>query len=181
MSTASSIYTPTLEALHSLMIAIALSLATWFLAAFLIGLLTGEVWLAASKSFYTYGVIKTIISILAGGLAATFSIGFGYAFLLLIALPQYFLIVLPMLKFLSSDLQSDARRSWMFYSITGFLIGGVPWLALTYAVFGNLEDYKDMLKLIVLPAFLIGAVAGVVMKYRLIKLVDATGIENSIK
>jgi hypothetical protein len=173
MSTASSRYAPTLEALHSLMIAIALSSASWFLATFLIGLLTGEVWHAASKSFYIYGVIKTIMGILADGLAATFSIGFGFVFLLIIALPQYVLIVLPMLKFFSSNLQSDARRSWMFYLITGFLIGGVPWLALTHAVFGNSGGFYDILKLIVLPAFLIGAVSGVVMKYRLIKLAKA--------
>jgi hypothetical protein len=180
MSSTSTIYTPKLEALNSLMLGIALALATLLLAAILLGVCSGEIWHAASRSFLTYGAIQTLQSFLFGLFAAVFSLGFYYAILLLFALPHYFLIVLPLLKLFSSDLQNDAQRSWVFYVVVGGLIGGVPWLGFAYVLFDNSQEMlNDILKLFVLPAFLIGAVAGGVLKYRLKKLAVADRIESN--
>jgi hypothetical protein len=171
-------YVPKLEALHSLMLGIALAILTPIVAAMLIGLFDGEMWLSANRSIHTFGVIQTIQSVFFGLLATVFGLGFFYAFLLLLALPQYFLLLLPLLKFFSTGLQGDARRHWVFYVVSGILIGGLPWLGLTYFLFGNSTDFNDTLKLFVLPAFVIGAIAGAVLKYRLTKLAAAERIEN---
>jgi hypothetical protein len=171
-------YVPKLEALHSLMLGIALAILTPVVAAMLMGLFDGEIWHSANKSFHIFGVIQTIQSVFFGLLATVFGLGFFYALLLLLALPQYFLLVLPLLKFFSTGLQSDARRHWVFYVVSGILIGGLPWLGLTYFLFGNSTDFNDTLKLFVLPAFVIGAIAGAVLKYRLTKLAVAERIEN---
>ena len=52
---------------------------------------------------------------------------------------------------------------------------------LAYVLFGNSTNFTDTLKLFVLPAFVIGAIERGVLKYRLVKLAAAAGIENSIK
>ncbi len=181
MSNTSSTYVPKLEVLHALMIGIVLALATVAFATILIGLLNGEILLAISKSFHTYGVIKTIQNTLLGLIAAVFTLGFWYAFLLLFAMPQFFFLVLPLLKIFSSGLQGDAHRNWVFYTVSGGVTGGTPWLVLAYVLFGNSIDFFDILKLFVLPAFLCGAYAGVALKYRLNKLAALSSIEISIK
>jgi hypothetical protein len=181
MSNISPTYVPKLEALHSLMLGIALALVTFVSATVLVGLLNGEIGHAAIQSFHTYGVIKTIQTLFLGLLAAIFSLGFWYAFLLLLALPQFFFMVLPLLKFFSTSLQGYARRNWIFYVVSGILTGGLPWLGLAYVLFGNSMVLNGTLKLFVLPAFTVGAFAGAALKYRLVKLAAATSIENSIK
>jgi Ca2+/Na+ antiporter len=181
MSITSTIYTPKLEALNSLMLGIALTLATTLLVVVLLGIFSGEIWHAASRSFHADGAIRTLQSLLFGLLVAPFSLGVWYAILLLFALPQYFLIVLPLLKLFSSNLQTDAKRSWIFYVVLGVLIGGLPWLGLAFVLFDNSQEtLNGILKLFVLPAFIIGAVAGGVLKYRLSKLAAAARIENNL-
>ena len=178
MSNTSPTYVPKLEALHSLMLGIALALVTFVSATVLIGLLNGEIWHAANQSFHSIGLMQTLQGLFFGLLATVYGLGFFYAFLLLLALPQYFFLVLPLLKFFSIGLQGDARRYWVFYIVSGILTGGLPWLGLAYVLFGNSMVLNGTLKLFVLPAFLIGAIAGGVLKYRLTKLAAAERIEN---
>jgi hypothetical protein len=172
-------YVPKLEVLHSLVLGIALTLITVVSAALVFGIINGEIWHAANQSFHSIGMIQTLQSLFFGLFATVFGIGFFYAFLLLLALPQYFFIVLPLLKLFSTGLHGDARRHWAFYVVSGILTGGLPWLGLVYFLFGNSIDFHDALKLFVLPAFVIGAVAGAVLKYRLTKLTAAKRIENN--
>ena len=180
MTNSSPPYVPKLEALHSLMLGIALAILTTVVGIMLIGLFDGRILHSANQSFHTFGVFQTIQSVFFGLLATAFGFGFFYAFLLLLALPQYLFLVLPLLKFFSTGLHGDARRHWVFYVVSGILTGGLPWLGVAYVLFGNSTNFTNTLKLFVLPAFVIGAIAGGVLKYRLVKLAAAAGIENSI-
>jgi uncharacterized membrane protein len=179
MINSSPAYLPRLEALHSLMIGIALTLITFLSAALVSGIINGEIWNAVNQSFHSIGMVQTFQGLFFGLLAAVFGLGFFYALLLLLALPQYFLLVLPLLKFFSTGLQSDVGRHWVFYVVSGILTGGLPWLGLTYFLFGNSIDFNDTFKLFALPAFLIGAIAGAVLKYRLTKLAATERIESN--
>ncbi len=181
MSNISPTYVPKLEALHSLMLGIALALVTFVSATVLVGLLNGEIEHVANHSFHSIGMMQTLQSLFFGVFETVFGLGFFYTFLLLFALPQFFFIVLPLLKFFSTGLQGDARRNWVFYVVSGILTGGLPWLGIAYVLFGNSMVLNGTLKLFVLPAFTVGAFAGAALKYRLVKLAAATGIENSIK
>jgi F0F1-type ATP synthase membrane subunit c/vacuolar-type H+-ATPase subunit K len=178
MNNKSPTYAPTLEALNSLMLGIALAVIISAVGALLVGLLGGDIWQAATKSLRSDGVAQTILNFFWVLLAAIFSLGFWYAFLLLFALPQYFCLVLPMIKIFSGGLQVDARRSWMFYLFTGSTIGGGPWLVFAWYFFDSLDDLVSLLFVLV-PSLCIGLVAGAILKFRLSKLAASSSHLNS--
>jgi hypothetical protein len=99
----------------------------------------------------------------------------------LVGLMQTVLFALPLAKFLSNGIVKDSTRSWLFYTVVGFLVGVGPWAVLAIATHDPRIYRLEDVVFVFLPQIVIGAATGMALKYRLTKLAAATRIENSIK
>jgi hypothetical protein len=99
----------------------------------------------------------------------------------LVGLLQTALLALPLAKFLSQGIVKDSSRSWLFYTCGGFLVGVGPWAVLAIVTHDPRIYRFENITLMFWPQAMTGVAAGLALKYRLVKLATATGIENSIK
>jgi hypothetical protein len=99
----------------------------------------------------------------------------------LVGLMQTVLLALPLAKVLSNGIVKDSNRSWLFYTIVGFLMGVGPWAVLAISTHDPRIYRLHDVVIEFLPQMVIGAATGMALKYRLTKLAAAASIENSIK
>jgi hypothetical protein len=99
----------------------------------------------------------------------------------IVGLLQTALLALPLAKFLSRGIVKDSSRSWLFYTFGGFLVGVGPWAVLAIVTHDPRIYRFENIALMFWPQVMTGVAAGLALKYRLVKLATATGIENSIK
>jgi hypothetical protein len=176
MSTAKQNYMASFEVLNALLIAIGLFMICCFFG-----------WLI----YFVTPILDTILQIQFDTIAPTVASGIIWMFMALflglvwsvfifiIALLQYLALAVPISSFMSQGLESDAKRSWIFYTTSGALIGGGPWWILGFFILDEKADFGSLFVFLA-PALSIGLFAGAVLKYRLIKLVKATDIENNL-
>lgn len=86
-----------------------------------------------------------------------------------VSVPQLLLLVWPMTKYLTQGLIKDANRNWLLYPLTGAVVGGVPWM-LIVAMSSNGDAHLRDVVGIATPGLSIGAIAGVILKWRLLRL-----------
>jgi hypothetical protein len=108
-------------------------------------------------------------------------IPFSLVMFFLVGMIQFFLICFPFAKWVSKGLQEDARRSALFYVTSGVLVGAGPWILLIL-IFAKptIEALNDN-AFFIFPSLATGLITGAILKRRLVKLAEASGIEISIK
>jgi hypothetical protein len=116
---------------------------------------------------------RTIFMLLMGVLGFTF---WGLI-VWVVALVQCVLIAIPFASLLTKGLLEDAKRSYAFYVIMGFLIGGGPWWTFASFVFDAKLDLGSA-AIILAPGTIVGAFAGAAFKHRLVRLAIRSNIEN---